>query len=56
MRLEQVQGEWVIVGEGSEKATVAYAYLDNDHLFYRVGNIRTDVSAEPMRQVVSKQH
>lgn len=50
MRLEKVDGEWTVIGEGSENATVAYAYLDDGQLSYRVGNDRFHVSEETILQ------
>jgi hypothetical protein len=46
MRLKQVQGKWNVIGEGSENARVAQAYLDNGRLFYKIGNTRLNVPDE----------
>ena len=36
MRLVQTNGQWVVEGPQSDKAKVAFAVLDGDHLRYEV--------------------
>lgn len=38
MRIVRSEGGWTIVGEGSDRARIAYAYLDGDKIGYRVEN------------------
>jgi len=46
MQLEQRTDGWSVVGEGSERATVAYASLEHEQLVYRVGTRRIVDSGE----------
>lgn len=46
MTLQRVNSKWVVRGEGSEQAMVAFASLENEQLVYRVGEERRVVSTE----------
>jgi len=54
MTLEWLNGKWVARGEGSDRATVAYACLDEGQLVYKVGDQRMIASTESSCVVQSK--
>lgn len=45
MRLEQENGDWVIRGKGSERATLAYATLENEKVKYAFAHELKETSA-----------
>ena len=46
MSLVQIGGAWTVVGEGSERARVAFATLDRDRLCYEVDGTSTGYTSE----------